>query len=217
MRPSRADRLFAPSNALTVLSFLADSPGRQFLSSEVQEGTSLSRAGTYLALKELVLRALAVREEKGKFHLYSAAHANPLVKQYKVLTNIACLEPVLARLRPISLKIVLFGSASRGEDSPASDIDMFILTEDPETAAKIPASFPVERKIQPIVLAPAEWADFEKREKTFCLEIDRGIILWERTDELGLRRVQEEGEDPAVFQGENAGAQRARKRRVRPP
>jgi predicted nucleotidyltransferase len=217
MKKGRPDRLFAPSNSLTVLSFLADSPGRRFLSSEVQKGASLSRAGTYLALRELVRQGLASREEKGKFHLYSVAHDNPLVKQYKILTNIVRLEPILARLRPISLKIVLFGSASRGEDAASSDIDLFILTGDPETAGRILASFSSERKIQPIGLAPAEWADFENKERAFCLEIDRGIILWERTDEPGLRRVREEGNDPAVFPGKSTGVQRARKLRVRLP
>ena len=207
--------IFTSSNLLRVLSFLADHPGQEFLSTEIQNGTFLSRAGAYLALKDLVSRRLAVRKEKSRFHLYSVEHAHPLVRQFKVLKNIVRLEPLLLQLNPLSIKIVLFGSAGRGEDTFSSDIDLFILTADPETTAEILASFPSERKIQPIVKAPAELPDFEKQEGTFYGEIDRGIILWEKKDGSGVRRMPEEGQDPAIFQRKNIGGQRTGNRRVR--
>lgn len=202
--------IFASSNPLKALSFLADNPGQEFLSSEIQSAPSMSRAGTYLALKELVARRLAVRQERGRFHLYSVDPTHPLVKQFKVLKNTVLLEPLFSRLRPSSIKVILFGSASRGEDSSSSDIDIFILTRDPEKIRGLISSFSCERKIQSVVVAPAQWLDFREKNTVFWGEIDRGIVLWEERDEPGVPRLSEEGEDPAFFQRKTAGRKRAR-------
>jgi predicted nucleotidyltransferase len=200
MRKKSPPDLFQPSNSLRVLSFLADNPGREFLSSEILGATSMSRAGVYLALQELVAKGLADKIERGRFHLYSADHAHPLVKQFKVLRNAVLLEPLLSHLRPETIKVILFGSASRGEDSSSSDIDIFVLTKNPETIRELIASFSCGRKIQSVVVAPAQSYDFREKNTVFWGEIDRGIVLWEEQDEPGVSRLSEEGEDKAFFQ-----------------
>jgi predicted nucleotidyltransferase len=202
--------LFQPSNSLRVLSFLADHPGREYLSSEILGPLSMSRAGVYLALQELVAKGLAFKNERGRFHLYSIDHADPLVKQFKVLNNTVLLEPLLCRLRPSSIKVILFGSASRGEDSSSSDVDIFVLTRDPETIRELIASFSIGRKIQPIIVVPAQWPDFRAKNTIFWGEIDRGIVLWEEQDEPGVSRLSEEREDKALFQRKITGRKRTR-------
>jgi len=202
--------IFLPSNSLKVLSFLADNPGREYLSSEILGSTSLSRAGVYLALQELVAGGLTYKKERGRFHLYSIDHADPMVKQFKVLKNTVLLEPLLCRLRPSSIKVILFGSASRGEDSSSSDIDIFILTRDPETIRKLITSFSCGRKIQSVVVAPAQSHDFREKNTVFWGEIDRGIVLWEEQDEPGVSRLSEEREDKALFQRKITGSKRTR-------
>jgi len=213
MGRKRTAEIFSSSNSLRVLGYLAEHPGQEFLSSEIQQGTMLSRAGAYLALKDLVGRGFAIRKEKGRFHLYAVDHANPLVKQFKVLKTILGLEPLLNRLKPLAIKIVLFGSAGRGEDTLQSDIDLLVLARDPETAADYMASFKSGRRIQPVILTPSERADLEKKDRTFHGEIERGITLWEAYDGAGISGLPEEGEDPAVFQREGAHRKRAGSRR----
>jgi predicted nucleotidyltransferase len=210
MRKKTATDIFIPSNSLRVLSFLADNPGREYLSSEILGPTSMSRAGVYLALQELVARGLAVRKEKGRFHLYSIDYAHPMVKQFKVLRNAVLLEPLLSRLRPATIKVILFGSASRGEDSSSSDIDIFVLTRDPEIIRELITSFSCRRTIQPVIVVPAQWAVFREKEKVFYGEIDRGIVLWEEQDEPGVSRLYEEGEDKAFFQRKITDRKRTR-------
>jgi predicted nucleotidyltransferase len=212
MRIKSPTDLFQPSNSLKVLSFLADNPGQEFLGSEIQGSTSLSRAGVYLALQELVASGLADKKERGRFHLYSVDHAHPLVKQFKVLKNTALLEPLLSRLRPSSIKVILFGSAGRGEDSPASDVDIFVLTRDAEIIRELITSFSCGRKIQSVVIAPAQWPDFREKNTVFWGEIDRGIVLWEEQDEPRVSRLSEEGEDKAFFQRKITGRKRTRLR-----
>jgi predicted nucleotidyltransferase len=215
MRKKSPTDLFQPSNSLKVLSFLADNPGREYLSSEILGSTSMSRAGVYLALQELAAGGLAYKKERGRFHLYSIDHANPMVKQFKALKNTVLLEPLLCRLRPSSIKVILFGSASRGEDSSSSDIDIFILTRDPETIRELITSFSIERKIQPIIIAPTQLFDFREKNTVFWGEIDRGIVLWEEQDEPGISRLSEEGEDKAFFQRKIAGRKGTGVRRIR--
>lgn len=215
MRKKSPTDLFQPSNSLKVLSFLADNPGREYLSSEILGPISMSRAGIYLALQELVARGLADKKERGRFHLYSVEHAHPLVKQFKVLKNTALLEPLLSRLSPSAIKIILFGSAGRGEDSSSSDIDIFVLTRDPEIIRELITSFSCRRTIQPVIVVPAQWAAFREKNTVFWGEIDRGIVLWEEQDEPGVLRLSEEGEDKAFFQRKITGRKRTRVRRIR--
>jgi len=66
----------------------------------------------------------------GRFQLYSVDQANPLVKQFKVLLNVAGLGPLLLRLQPLTTRIILFGSAGRGEDSFGSDFGLVRFPED---------------------------------------------------------------------------------------
>ena len=182
MRKKPLERIFGSTNSLKVLSFLARNPGQEFLSSEVQTAVSVSRAGAYLALQDLMRERLVIKTEKGRFHLYSLNYENPIVKQFKVLLNVMLLEPFILNIQPLSVRIVLFGSASRGEDTASSDMDLFILSKDSETIGKFLASFKTERTIRPIILAPAEWPDFREREKVFFEEIEKGIVLWEEQD-----------------------------------
>ncbi len=210
MKYAPLEALFQPTNALKVLAFLADHPGQAFLSSEILGALSMSRAGVYLALQELIKGGLASRRTRGRFHLYAVDSALPQVKLFKALQNAVLLEPLLARLEGISIKIILFGSAGRGEDSPSSDIDIFILSRNPEKTRDILSSFSCGRTIQPIVVVPAEWRGFREKNKVFWGEIDRGIVLWEEPDESGVSGLPAEGEGQTVLQRKISGRPRAR-------
>jgi predicted nucleotidyltransferase len=182
MTKNHLEEIFEATNSLKVLSFLARYPAQEFLSSEIQMGVSVSRAGAYLALQNLLREKLVNKKEKGRFHLYSLNHVNPIVRQFKVLMNVILLEPLILKLRPFMVRMILFGSASRGEDTVSSDIDLFIISKDPETIKEHLTSYKAERKLQPIVLVPAEWPEFREREKAFFEEIEKGIVIWEEKD-----------------------------------
>jgi predicted nucleotidyltransferase len=182
MKKKYLDGIFAATNSLKVFSFLARNPSQEFLSSEIQAAVSVSRAGAYLALQDLLRERLVIKAEKGRFHLYSLNHDNPIVRQFKVFMNVILLEPLILKLQPHMVKMVLFGSASRGEDTASSDIDLFILSKVPETIREHLMSYKAERRLQSIVQAPAEWHEFRGREKEFFKEIEKGIILWEEKD-----------------------------------
>ena len=174
--------IFTATSSLKILSFLVDNPGREFLGSEIQKAISISRAGVYLALRELIKEKLVIKTLKGKFLLYSIAYENPVVKQFKVLKNILFLQSIVSKLKSSAKKIILYGSASRGEDSPDSDIDLFVLSKEPPETKGILSSLKLKRKIQAVVKSPSEWAEFKDKEKVFYEEVNRGITLFEEKE-----------------------------------
>ncbi len=174
--------IFSATNTLKVLSFLVENPGQEFLGNQIQKATLISRAGVYIVLRQLIKQRLVRKIKKGKFLMYSVSYDEPLLKQFKVMRNIQLLSPIINRLKPLSKKIVLYGSASWGGDDAKSDIDLFILAKEPDTVKSIITGLKTKRKIQAVIKSPSELADFQDKEKIYYEEVNRGIILWEEKE-----------------------------------
>lgn len=182
MKKKKAKGIFNVTNSQKVLDFLASNPGKEFFPSEIRKATSISRAGVYFSLKELAKEGLVSKRKKGNAVLYSIIYNDSAIKQFKVLQNVLMLRPLVSRLKPLSKKVILYGSASRGENDPSSDIDLFILSKEPDAAKKAVSSIKSRQKIQIVIKTPSELADFKKDEKTYYNEVERGIVLWEGTE-----------------------------------
>lgn len=174
--------VFRATNSLKVLSYLAEHPGREFLSSQIQKAAPISRAGVYIALGELARQNLVSKAKKGNLLFYSIIYDDSAIKQFKVLKNVLALRPLVSKLKPLSKKIVLYGSTSRGENDPTSDIDLFILSQQPDAAKKVISSIKTRQKIQSVIKTPSQLADFKGKEKVYYAEVDRGITLWEEKE-----------------------------------
>jgi len=179
MKNNCIDSVFRFTNTQKVLSFLANNIGKEFTGSEIQKAMDISKAGVYLALAELVKCELIIKVKKGNLLLFNANYDSPPIKQFKVLLNIVRLKPVLKSLKDVSVKITLYGSASRGEDYADSDIDLFIVSKDLALTKEKLSKIKLSRKIQAVVKTPSEIAEFKDKEKIFFEEVSRGIILWE--------------------------------------
>ena len=182
MKKLKTIDIFGATNSLKVLSYLAENLGKEFLGGQIQKATSISRAGLYIALGELARQNLISKVRKGNLLFYSIIYDDSAIKQFKVLKNVLALRPLVSKLKPLSKKIILYGSTSRGENDPSSDIDLFILSNDPETVKKVIASLKTKQKIQSVIKTPSELADFKDKEKTYYSEVDRGITLWEKKE-----------------------------------
>lgn len=180
-RPKTID-VFGTTNSLKVLSHLAENPGKDFLCSEIKKAASISRAGVYIALEELSRQNLVSKAKKGKILFYSIIYDDSAIKQFKVLKNVLALRPLVTKLKPLSNKIVLYGSTGRGENDPSSDIDLFILSHEPEAVKKAMASIKTRQNVQFVIKTPSELSDFREKEKTYYAEVDRGIVLWEKKE-----------------------------------
>ena len=113
-----------------VLQEFFDFPRKRFQMRELSRKIGLGQPSVVAHLKNLVIEKLIVREEKG---LYPAYHAHREDNAFKLLKKqnmvwrmhtSSLLEYLSQKINPAC--IVLFGSASRGEDSEESDIDLFV-------------------------------------------------------------------------------------------
>jgi predicted nucleotidyltransferase len=183
MRHNKDEDIISFSNTQKVFSFLVEDAHKEFLASEIQKAADLSKAGVYRALDELVSRELVKKQERWRFVLYSAAANDCVVRQFKVLKTVIALKGPVQKLRASSRKVVLFGSAARGEDYKDSDLDLLIVAKDPEAAQGIVSNFKSGRKIQPVIKTSVQLSEMEAGSREFFNEINSGIVLWEETDE----------------------------------
>lgn len=111
-----------------------DFPRKQFLMRELSRLVRLAQPSVVAHLKALVKDELVVREKTG---LYPAFQANrdsetfKLLKKHNIIwriTTSGLLEQLRQKTQPNC--IILFGSASRGEDTEQSDLDLFIQSEE---------------------------------------------------------------------------------------
>ena len=174
--------IFSATNSLKVLSYLTQHLGKEFLNSEVRKATSVSRAGVYFTLKELVRQGFVSQERRGKVIFYRIVYDDPAIKQFKILKNVLALRPIVSKLKASCRKITLYGSHSRGENDPSSDIDLFILSKDPRVTKDALSSIKTKQKIQAVIKSASELASFKESEKVFMQEVERGIVLWEEKE-----------------------------------
>jgi predicted nucleotidyltransferase len=177
------DKIFIATNSQKILNFLAQSPNREYLSSEIQKATGVSKAGTNLALRNLAKAKLIKREKRGKFYLYSADLSSPVIKQMKVLKTVLSLSSLINKLKKCAHKIILYGSRSRGEDTEDSDIDLFVVTNMLEEVERIVKKQAIGKRVRLTMRTPLKYTEMETTDPIFYNEVERGIILWESKDE----------------------------------
>lgn len=178
MRTKIKGNLLSATNAQQALSFLVDHPGEELLATEIQSMTKLSKAGTYRALDTLVKKGVVEKLKKGRFAFYRILENDCFVRQFKVLKMVSVLKPLVTRLQDSSRKIVLYGSASRGEDYLDSDIDLFIIARDFHQVEKLLSSFKSKRKLQGVIKTMVEVSDMEETDPEFIAEVNAGVVLW---------------------------------------
>jgi len=173
------EKILFSTNCQKVLSFLIRNPDKEYFDREVSRLTGVSRAGTNFALRELAEEGLILREKRGRMYFYKAPSNDILIRYLKILQNIISLRPLIEKLKNLSLRIVLYGSAAKGENTAESDIDVFILTRTPDEVEKIIFKDKLREKIQYVTHTPNDFIKSKKRNPTFYKEVERGIVLWQ--------------------------------------
>lgn len=154
---------------------MINEPQLDFLAVEIQKGAKISKAGANLSLKKLIKQNLIDLRKRGKIYFYSVNFEDPEIKELKKLQNIKALKPLIQRFSKHILKVILFGSAGRGENFKDSDFDLFILTQEPQ---KIKEVFTKKNRLHPIIKTPIEFINFERENPILIKEINSGIVLW---------------------------------------
>lgn len=165
---------------LQILTFLARHPDEQFYIREIAKKMDKSVGGTHKTLKSLKEMNLIIENKSGKNIYYQINHMNSSISHFKIFVTINELTPLVKKLKDISVKIILFGSCARGEDTIESDIDLFVLTNKKENVNKTILQSTCKRTIQAVVVNTTEFMDLKEQDKGFYQEIINGITLWDR-------------------------------------
>ena len=168
------------TNCQKILSFLILNPDKEYFDLEVSKLTGVSRAGTNFALRELAEKGLILREKRGRMYFYKAPANDILIRYLKILQNIVSLRYLIEKLKKLSLRIVLYGSAAKGENTAESDIDAFILTRTPKEVENIIFKDKLRKKIQYVINTLNDFIKSKKRNPTFYKEVENGIVLWQK-------------------------------------
>lgn len=171
---------FSTSTSQAILAFLCQRPQQSFYSGEIAEKISLSKGGTNQSLHELARQGLLNTEQKGRMIFYSANVDSPSVRQYKVLKNVAALESVVKSIKPLTERIVLFGSCASGEDSVESDIDLLVIGRDKAGIRALIPETKNKRHIQLVLKTPQEYISLPEEEPVFYQQTQQGIVLWQK-------------------------------------
>ena len=169
------------TNTQKVLSFFLDRPGEEFVASQIQKVTKVSKSGTNYAIRDLVQVGLVGREKKGNMFFCSLNHASMINRQLKVIKTMISLEEIIIHLSALSSLVVLYGSSFKGEDMQQSDIDLFIVTAHPfERIEKIFQKKKLKRKIQAVIKTGVGYVEMKKKDPYFYEQVAKGIVLWEK-------------------------------------
>lgn len=172
-----------------ILSLFVLNPDKSFYGRELSKKTKISLGAISNALRLFKKNGILASEKKGKTSLYKLRLPNPYIERFKVLNTLLLIEPLVERLKGISRRIVLYGSYATGAFTSESDLDILLVSERREEAAKILETFraKVNFQISAVIKNQVEWMKLEKESPDFFNEVNSGIILWEKPiNESGL-------------------------------
>ncbi len=167
-------------NPLLVISYLSlRRNGELIHGRKLAQELQLSQGSVSVILKQLHKLGMVSAVQAGKTISYSANKAFPMYRAFRQFENQLVLQPLIQAIKESSRQIVLFGSCATGDDSIHSDIDLFVLTDDPATVRDRIGPISFDRELRPVIVDPLELTMMEGNDKEFLAEIRKGVVMWE--------------------------------------
>jgi predicted nucleotidyltransferase len=166
-----------------IIKLLADYPEREFYGQEIAKKTKTSKASVSGTLKLLSGKSIVFKKTKGRMKFYQINQKSPELKKFRINLALGKINPLLSQLKKFSQKIIFFGSASRGEQTFGSDLDLFILSTDKNKLQAVLKK--ISRSgIKALIKTQNEWSEMEIKEPEFYQEVKNGIILYEHVPRI---------------------------------
>jgi predicted nucleotidyltransferase len=171
-------------NPLLILSYLSKNNTGEIISSHVAKDLDLAAGSVHQIFKQFEEKGIVKNRQLGKTIIYEIDRKSPLVKSFRVFDNLLDLNDLFTQLKPLSEKIILFGSCATGDDTSQSDIDLFIVVDssEREKVMMIISDFESSREIRPVIVDTVELMEMENNDHVFYNEIMKGIEIWEATN-----------------------------------
>ncbi len=174
----KLEKILFFTNQQKILKFLLEHPGEKYYDRQISLLSGISRAGTNFALRDLAKTGIVQREKKGKMNFYHISTEPLLVKELKIVLNMLMLNELVGKTLEYCSKIVLFGSASKGENEKDSDIDILFVTTDKSRVSSIVLKDSLREKLQPVVVTQNDFIKMKTENPVFYKEVNEGKVLW---------------------------------------
>jgi len=171
--------LFSSKLGIQLLKIFLDSPDHEFYQNEVIKESRLAPNTAIKWLKTLASYGLLNESWKGGLKIYTLNIESPVVRQMKILLNVAALNDAMKCFAGRDFELYLFGSAARGEDDRLSDIDVLIIGKvDDQTVVQVEESIKnaLGREVNPVVKDPLEYSKLARTDKVFYENLQRDRI-----------------------------------------
>ncbi len=166
------DKLLGGRVAIKILAFLLKNSSAEFSQTAIRKGLKIAKLSASRWLEFMEENGIVKKSAAGRTLLYRLSRDNIIVKQLKVLFILSELEDKIGNLQTES-QIYLFGSASRGEDTEQSDIDLLVIGTDRSLAAKLKA---LDSRIKVSLFTPVEWLRTSKEDRAFYERVEKDRI-----------------------------------------
>ena len=168
------------TNQQKILRFLLENPGEKYYDREISQLSHVSRAGTNFALRDLAKSGIIAKERKGKMNFYHVPPSGALVKELKIVLNMLTLNDLLDKTREICSKIVLYGTAAKGENAHAGDMEVLFITTDKAKVFSLILKDKARDNMQPVVVTQADFNKMMSENPFFHTKVNEGKVLWEK-------------------------------------
>ena len=162
-----------------ILQLLVSDFNKEFHVRDIAKRTNISVGKTSETLKDLLKANLVQKREIGNMKFYKANIQSPELTQFKILMNVSALNRLVASISKLCDKIILFGSCAKGTDTPESDIDLLIITDNVKEVKEKTYDMP-DLNVSPHIMTIHEYLKLKKRNPGFVKKIREGIVLWKK-------------------------------------
>jgi len=171
--------MIGKNNTYRILRLFFRYPTRHFQLREISRQIGLSLPAVISHVQSLEREKLVKRERVGIYDSFRANMENETYKLYKKLDTLLVLQkevvPYIVKECSYPTAIVLFGSASKGEDVEESDIDLLILAKEKSIDVSIWEE-KLNRRFNILFLDENEIK--QTKEKEFLNNLVNGITLY---------------------------------------
>lgn len=165
-------------NLIKIINFLLEE-NNEVSQTKIRNKIKIAKATLIKWLNYLEKNNLVYARTEGVSKLYKLKKESIILKQFKILKNIIELQELTNLKNNYNIKIFLYGSKARGEDSKDSDIDLLIIgsikrQDIIEEINKV--SKRLDKKITLQIFNELAWANLEKKDKAFYERVEKDRI-----------------------------------------
>jgi len=174
----RFDELLGNKSLIKILHFLIEN-NNELSQTKIRAKIKIAKATLIKWLNYLENNNFVHARIEGVSKLYTLNKESVILKQFKILGNIIKIQELSNLIKKHNIKIYLYGSVARGEDSKESDVDLLIIgnikrqdiINDVNNLSKR-----INKEITLQIFSELEWVNLGKKDRAFYERVEKDKI-----------------------------------------